>query len=472
MFYRIDTRTSLAEGVSLSTSARNLKCSSDSFVLCFDEKMNLTEMKIRGEEWRFEEGSHYFISGKEAQIKTVEYFPSSIVAHLESESATAKLIISSGKRVTIKMHVKSTLAIESIDIVIPFPEDSQMIKTKEMPAGDEVPFIPNDLVLRSSFIDVGNSYLMFGIRSKKLYFSNSKFIKTKQGLTISWNWEPKAPFPKEYETPELCFDAYESRDEVIKEYQEYLERTFSIKKKEENPLVPDWLAQTRLILALDLWTSLGDISHNYQDIINLIKEMRKIKVPSDTIVYINGWSWKYDGHYPEYWPAEELGGARKFKEMVDIAHACQFHVMPHFNCQGFDPELPSFQEFSQYQQRDPYGNRREHPEPIVQHPPDWIAYMDPSQKKWREYLIGKVIKPVREFGLDAIYWDQFSWAGNTLTDQLGGQIKLLEELRAEIPGTLFGGKMVGHESTMGMGAPGSSRQICLGFFPLHCRGWL
>lgn len=113
--------------------------------MCFDEKMNLTEMKIRGEEWRFEEGSHYFISGKEAQIKTVESFPSSIVAHLESESATAKLIISSGKRVTIKMHIKSTLPIESIDIVMPFPEDSQMIKTKEMPAGDEVPFIPTIL---------------------------------------------------------------------------------------------------------------------------------------------------------------------------------------------------------------------------------------------------------------------------------------------------------------------------------------
>ncbi len=219
-------------------SVRNLKCSSDSFVLCFDEKMNLTEMKTRGEGWRFEEGSHYFISGKEAQIKTVESFPSYIVAHLESESATAKLIISSGKRVTIKMHVKSTLPIESIDIVIPFPEDSQMIKTKEMPAGDEVPFIPNDLTLQSSFIDVGKSYLAFGTRSKKFHFSNSKFIKTKRGLTISWNWEPKAPFPKEYETPELCFDAYESRDEVIKEDQEYLERTFSIRKKEENPLVP------------------------------------------------------------------------------------------------------------------------------------------------------------------------------------------------------------------------------------------
>ncbi len=439
---------------------------SASFALRFDEKMNVTEMRLKKEIYRFQQESHFFISGEEATVERVEASGTYIQAHLKTKSAEAELLVKGGKRVSIRVSVKANRPIENIEIIFPFPEEMKMIKVEEMPVGDEVPVATISTKLQSSFIDVGKSYLMFGTRSTKLYFSDSKFIKTKEGLSLSWNWEPKAPFPTQYVTPELYFDVFDSIDEAVQDYERWMEKTFSIKRKENNPFIPDWLHQTRLIFVMDLWSYLGDITHNYQNVIDLMKEMREMEVPPHAIIHLSGWHWKYDGHFPEYWPADELGGARKFKEMVGIAHTCQYHLLPHFNCQGFDPELPSFQEFSQYQQRDPYGNRREHPEPVVPHPSDWIAYMDPSQKKWREYLIGKVVKPVREFGLDAIYWDQFSCVTNTLTDELGGQVKLLEELRAEIPDTLFGSEMVGHESTIGM-AP---LQLIYIYAPLVCSG--
>lgn len=51
-------------------------------------------------------------------------------------------------------------------------------------------------------------------------------------------------------------------------------------------------------------------------------------VPQDTILYLAGWCWKYDGHYPEYWSAPELGGAEKFRALVNLARDSGYHVMP------------------------------------------------------------------------------------------------------------------------------------------------
>ncbi len=432
---------------------------SASFALRFDEKMNVTEMRLKGEKYLFQQKSRFSISGEEASIEGVKTSPECIQAHLKTKSAEAELLVKGGERVSIRVSVKANRPIENIEIIFPFPEDMKMIKVEEMPVGDEVPVAANDFKLQSSFVDVGKSYLMFGTRSTKLYFSDSKFIKTEDGLCLSWNWEPKAPFPTEYVTPELYFDVFDSIDEAVQDYERWMEKAFSIKRKENNPFIPDWLHQTRLIILLDMWLPVGHIAHNYQDAMKLIKELREMGVPRDTILYLAGWCWKYDGRYPEYWAAPELGGAEEFRALVDLARDSGYHVMPHFNHQGFDPDLPSFQEFSQYQQIDAYGNKRAHPEPGVQFPSFPIIYMDASADEWREYIVGKIVKPAKEFNLDAIFLDQFNCVPNTLGDLLGGQLQLMKELHQEIPGALFSSELLQHESAIGI-APLSLAEVC------------
>ncbi len=420
------------------------------FGLTFDGRMNLKEMRLKREKYAFQRPSRYLISGEEAGVENVKRVGDCLRAQLRSKTAQAELIIGGGKKVSIQIKVQARRPIENIEISFPFPEDMTMIRTEEMPVGDEVPIEISGFTVQSSFVDVGASVLMFGTRSKQLYFSSSKFIKTRHGMSLSWNWEPKAPFPTEYITPELYFDVFDSEEKAIEDYEKWIEKTFAVKQKENNPFLSHWLHDTRLILYIDFWLPVGDIAHTYQDAINLVKELRAMGVPPGTILVLSGWHWKYDGHFPEYWPPQELGGAKDFRALIELTLESGYHAMPHVNHHGFDPELPSFKEFSQYQSVDAYGNKRQHPEPGVQHPSFPIAYMDLAAEPMRKYLLDKLIKPVREFGIDALYLDQFSLTTNTPTHHLAGEIKLLEELRANTPGVLFGGEIVGHESTLGM----------------------
>ena len=59
------------------------------------------------------------------------------------------------------------------------------------------------------------------------------------------------------------------------------------------------------------------ISHDYNDVINLTEELAEIGCPKDTLIYIPGWNGAYDSSYPAYQPCAELGGVRKFNEMIE-----------------------------------------------------------------------------------------------------------------------------------------------------------
>jgi hypothetical protein len=105
---------------------------------------------------------------------------------------------------------------------------------------------------------------------------------------------------------------------------------------------------------VDLWRPNGEISHDYQDVINLIRDLAKAGAPKDTLFYLPGWSGPYDARYPDYRPVKELGGAAKFRELVQAAHKNRYRVMIHTSPGLVDPYQPAFEErWKKWARREP-----------------------------------------------------------------------------------------------------------------------
>ena len=86
----------------------------------------------------------------------------------------------------------------------------------------------------------------------------------------------------------------------------------------------------------------GIVLADYADVVHLIEDLEKLRAPEDTILFLAGWSWTWDARYPEYTPAEPLGGTQGFREMVRVAKEAGYRIMPNLNALGLDYALPEF----------------------------------------------------------------------------------------------------------------------------------
>jgi hypothetical protein len=139
--------------------------------------------------------------------------------------------------------------------------------------------------------------------------------------------------------------AFATMDEAIADYQEWIERTYCIGHIGKHANKPAWLANVRQVFTIDLWRPHGEITQDFADVTRFLEELHRAGAPKDTLLYLCGWSSPYDARYPEYQPAEELGGVEKFQQLVETAHRYGYRVMIHTCPVAFDPWLVSFEHF-------------------------------------------------------------------------------------------------------------------------------
>jgi hypothetical protein len=139
--------------------------------------------------------------------------------------------------------------------------------------------------------------------------------------------------------------AFATMDEAIADYQEWIERTYCIGHIGKHANKPAWLANVRQVFTIDLWRPHGEITQDFADVTRFLEELHRAGAPKDTLLYLCGWSSPYDARYPEYQPAEELGGVEKFQQLVETAHRYGYRVMIHTCPVAFDPWLASFEHF-------------------------------------------------------------------------------------------------------------------------------
>jgi len=334
------------------------KLNGDQFSIYLDNKGNLQRIVFL--EKIFEPAVNYTlyeIDGETAHVSEVR-IEKDVSLKLATKKATGRLIFSQGKEVKIHFEPDQKDLVKKVSIVISFPletefhlpEDYNLGRKigRKMPIGEQY-----STVLGYNFflIDVQGMWLRFLTRQKNIFqrrrCAEVHISRHPETFIATFTWNV---------TDDAFLAVFSSMEEAIKDYETWLERDLGIKKLQDRPDVPKWVHNVKLVFIVDMMRAHWEIAHDYEDVINLVKELKSIGCPKDTVFYIPGWNGAYDSTYPTYKPHPELGGEEKFKEMIDTIHENGFRVMIHTNAWGLDPYHPEIDEYLKYALKDKNGD--------------------------------------------------------------------------------------------------------------------
>lgn len=154
---------------------------------------------------------------------------------------------------------------------------------------------------------------------------------------------------------EVRVSLHGSLEDAMQTYETWLSEEMEITPLRDDPTVPGWVHDTKLVITLDMMRSNWKIAHDYADVAALADELGACGCPADTLFYLPGTNGAYDAMYPDHGPHPELGGAEGFRRMVDALHRNGFRVMLHANAWGLDPCHPEVEKYLPYVLKDEEG---------------------------------------------------------------------------------------------------------------------
>ncbi|MBI3974357.1 MAG: hypothetical protein HY332_24010 [Chloroflexi bacterium] len=162
-----------------------------------------------------------------------------------------------------------------------------------------------------------------------------------------------------------------SAEAAIANHHDWLRRTFGVRPLDERIVAgeaPAWAADVPVLFTFDMWRPSGEVAHNYLHLRDCVRDLHALGLPPGAVFYVPGWCAPYDGGYPEYRPAPELGGRGAFREAVDAAHDAGYRIMVHTLAWGADPSRRDFERLAPAAVRNwPRPHPAKPPPPIV-HP--------------------------------------------------------------------------------------------------------
>lgn len=191
---------------------------------------------------------------------------------------------------------------------------------------------------------------------------------------------------------------------------------------------------------LDMFLPEGRIVNDFADAVKLVEELAKRNLSQNTLLYLNGWCGFYDAIYPQYKPAEGLGGSKGLHELMDASKKHGVTVLLHVNYWGYDEKsnlLPDYKEFQVY---DAEGNPMGYEGITWSGATNPIAYMRVDDPRWTAVWFGYIDPLISEYRIQALFLDQI---GLTPDDGIRkGTIMMLKRLHANHPGIILGGEML------------------------------
>ena len=307
--------------------------------------------------WHLPERGFFFrLGGRVAEIAEATVQDGRMQATLRSTEGTARLRITAADALRVAVDAVSGSLSRVVELEIFLPDDAEV----HLPAhfntgwrfGADMP-VGGECKVRQTYqfalVQFGSDVLRVSSKyaCKPAALPGGTDVRGRSAPGFDIQRVPggfRLTYARRAESP-IYLELFGSIEAAADDYAAWLEEAFDVQPQGIASHRPDWLWNTRLALCVDLWRSHGEIAHSYQHVIDLMRDLRSAGAPQDTLLYLPGWNWRYDGHYPEYRPSPVLGGNAKFQEMVATARSTGCRLMLHLCGPGYDPYLPSFQEF-------------------------------------------------------------------------------------------------------------------------------
>lgn len=323
-------------------------------------------------------------------------------------------------------------------------------------------------------LDTGNGCLRFGRQvPRKRDYPTGCLERTADGWQLTWLWEPQLPYGEQFTSQEFHLAAFDSVAVALDDHRAWAEKEFGWLPVDRNPKVPGWLKESRLLVQINLGETNGAVVHDFTDVARLADDLNAMGVPPHTFLYIPDYNPNsqilrgYSGPLASCWPDNPLlGGKRAFGQMVETARKYDYHILPHGflllllewtsrNFAGEDGQRNIWRNPA-WDRALPHAIRNAAGKPIGW-PPDESAdrypymcrYVNLSAPEMREWYLEQTSGMIREYGLDAYYFDSvsvgpaISYQGNIphLAEIIDGERAVLDELQARHPDVLFAGEL-------------------------------
>ncbi len=193
-------------------------------------------------------------------------------------------------------------------------------------------------------------------------------------------------------------------------------------------------------VTLDLWLPEGRIAHTYADAVDLMNALAEQGLSENTLLYLPGWNAPYDTRYPEYNPADQLGGEDGFSCLVDTSRKLGVTVMPHLNFWAYDTASGLCPDYEDFQLRDESGEPEGWPGILRSGFTNALAFMRVDDERWSELFFRFVDPLIRDYELEAVFLDQIGSAPISAIKH--ASIKMLKRLHSTFPHLVVGGEIL------------------------------
>lgn len=195
-------------------------------------------------------------------------------------------------------------------------------------------------------IEMGNLWLLIRVAQGGSEFASLALSRQPALLTGSIRWGVGH---------ELAMSLHSSLNEAMARYDRWLQDELQIVPWADDPAVPRWVANVKLVVTMDMMRSNWTVAHDYADVANAAGELARAGAPPDTLFYLPGSNGAFDSGYPDHGPHEALGGSDGFRTMVESLHRHGFRLMLHANAWGLDPCHRELDDLIQYIVHDQNG---------------------------------------------------------------------------------------------------------------------
>jgi hypothetical protein len=132
--------------------------------------------------------------------------------------------------------------------------------------------------------------------------------------------------------------AHAGLDAAIDRYCQVMREQFGLLERKDDPTVPGWLDDLKVMVTFDMWRSDGTIVNDFGSVVAFCRDLEQLGVKGPSvIVRVQGFQGQFDSQYPYFDPAPRLGGVAGFRALTEAVHARGHKLMAHFNLWGMDP---------------------------------------------------------------------------------------------------------------------------------------